>query len=60
MEMGYYQGNEDSPNEGTEFVGKRAVSYTKAVSFPETLTKVLHGFEKFVIAASEKEYTSKC
>jgi hypothetical protein len=26
MEMGYYQDNEDSPSEGTEFVGKRAVS----------------------------------
>jgi hypothetical protein len=25
-EMGYYQGNEDSPSERMEFVGKRAVS----------------------------------
>jgi hypothetical protein len=26
MEMGYYQGNEESPSEGVEFIRKRAVS----------------------------------
>jgi hypothetical protein len=42
MEMGYYQGNEDSPSEGAEFISKRAVSHQHTHSpYPRQVALVL-------------------